>query len=349
MSFFRSEAASGVVLLMAAVVAVLIANSGLHETYLSILAMPFGPLTVGAWINDGLMAFFFFVVGLEIKAELKDGALSTRDRALLPAVGALGGMVVPALIYLCFQRDRGWGIPMATDIAFAVGVLSLFRVSPPLKIFLLALAIVDDLGAVLVIAIFYTASLQWVWLLAAVGCGAAAYFSQRRWYFLIFAVGTWWLVHLSGVHATIAGCALGLLIREPRRLCERLHGWSAFIVMPIFALANAGVVIGDVFQSTPIINGVSLGLLIGKPVGILAACWIAVKTGAARIDFSWRALAGVACLGGIGFTMSVFIAGLAFPDTETLELAKLGIIRGSLLSALLGTLVLSIGKATRRS
>jgi NhaA family Na+:H+ antiporter len=351
MKFFKSEAASGVILLLAAVLAMLVANSTLADGYASAFATPLGPLTVSGWINDGLMAIFFFVVGMEIKSELTSGALASRDRALLPAAGALGGMILPALIYLLFQNDRGWGIPMATDIAFAVGVLSLFRVPTQLKVFLLALAIVDDLGAVLVIALFYTSELHWLYLGLACAVGVACTFVRGLW-FAILGVLLWWLVHHSGIHATVAGCALGFMVRDPKPLIERLHGWSSFVIMPIFAFANAGLRFGDVSWSdvwrVPLVSGISYGLLIGKPIGILLACWIVVRLGWARLEVSWRSLAAVACLGGIGFTMSLFIAGLALSDPHAHELAKLGIVKGSLLSACVGgvwlTLLMSRGR-----
>ena len=356
MRFFKMESASGIVLLLAALLAVVIANSPLSAIYHQALEFQAGPFSVSEWINDGLMAFFFFVVGLEIKAELTDGELSTRDRAVLPVIGAVGGMIAPVLVYFCFTTNRGWGIPMATDIAFAVGVLSLFRVRSSLKVFLLALAIVDDLGAVLVIALFYTSKIQ-IWsLLASVLVGAFAAWvaaggfrvKWRAGAFFVSALLFWWLVHDSGIHATIAGALLGFMVKEPRSLSHRLHALSSFVVMPIFALANAGVSIGDFFVTTPLINAVSIGLLVGKPVGIVSASWLALRSGFARMDFSPRELIGAACLGGIGFTMSIFIATLAFSG-ESLELAKLGIVRGSLLSAVLGAGLLAMTKMKRRS
>jgi NhaA family Na+:H+ antiporter len=349
LSFFETESFAGLLLLAAAILALIIANSSWHEAYTQTLSRRLGPFDLAGWINDGLMAFFFFVVGLEIKAELLHGSLSTRDRALLPVISAIGGMIVPAVVYLSLQHDRGWGIPMATDIAFAVGVLSLFKVAPQLKIFLLALAIVDDLGAILVIAVFYTTELHWMSLLFAAAAAVGAYLVRARGLlFALLGVALWWFVHESGVHATIAGCLLGFLAPKPVSLAKTLHPWSAYLVMPLFALANAGVSIRDPFITTPLINAISLGLLIGKPLGIVGASWLAIRMKWARADFSMREFIGVACLGGIGFTMSIFIAGLAFDDVSQLEIAKLGIVRGSLLSAALGAILLTCSARAAR-
>lgn len=361
--FFESESAGGIVLLIATLAAILVANSSAEPVYAAALQTSLGPLSVEAWINDGLMALFFFVVGMEIKFELTKGSLASPAQASLPIVGAIGGMIVPALIFVALNHEgstaRGWGIPMATDIAFAVGVLSLFgrRIPNEIKVFLLALAIVDDLGAILVIAIFYAGELHVAYLaVAALGLGAIV-FAKRlslKWPGLFVALGVfvWWCVHHSGVHATIAGCALGFLVDDPRKWVAKLHAWSSFVIMPVFALANAGLqfkgVTADALLRDPLIGAISYGLFIGKPLGIFGACWIAVRLRVANFGGDFGLLLGAAFLGGIGFTMSLFIAGLALPPAS-LDLARLGIVKGSLLSALVGSLVLLLAGKTRRA
>jgi NhaA family Na+:H+ antiporter len=358
-AFFKMESLSGIVLFLAAVAAMLVANSPLSASYHSLLEVQVGFLSVEHWINDGLMAFFFFVVGLEIKAELTVGHLASFERALLPVAGAIGGMVVPALIYFVFVQDRGWGIPIATDIAFAVGVLSLFgkKIPAELKVFLLALAIADDLGAVLVIALFYTDKISPLYLVSAITSVVFIFIFVRLkfrspWLHVPLGLVVWFLVHESGVHATIAGAVLGFLVPEPRFWIRRLHAWSSFVIMPLFAFANAGLSFSDVTIAEalthPLVNGISCGLLIGKPLGIFGASWLAVRSGYARLGFAWRELAGVACLGGIGFSVSLFIAGLALKEPHALELAKLGIVKGSLLSAVLGCFLLIYFRAPDR-
>lgn len=343
--------------------ALILANSPLAAGYASLLQMYFLGLSFQHWINDGLMTVFFFVVGMEIKRELVVGELKSPKRAALPIAAALGGMIAPALFYWLLNPSgaaaRGWGIPMATDIVFAVAVLNLFRVSPALKVFLLALAIVDDLGAVLVIALFYSQGLSGPFL-----AGAAIFIGlmpllrraglRSYWPYVPLGILAWYCVLRSGVHATMAGVLIGLLTplalpgeeRSPlQELTRRLHPWIDYLVMPVFALANAGVSFsGTDFRALlaePVFQGVFSGLFLGKPLGILAASFLVVRLGWAErpSGTGWRGVAGAACLGGIGFTMALFISSLALP--QELELpSKAGILFASLGSALAGAAVL---------
>jgi NhaA family Na+:H+ antiporter len=375
LAFFQHEAAGGVFLVAAAAAALIISNSPLEWHYGRLLATPVGvragPLALEKplllWINDGLMAVFFFLVGLEIKRELLRGELSTFGQAALPVVAAVGGIVAPALIYVAINAGnavalRGWAIPSATDIAFAVGVLALLgpRIPSSLKIFLLALAILDDLGAILIIALFYTAGLHWVSLLLA-GMGAAVLLALNRRGvtrlapYLLTGIFIWVCVLKSGVHATLAGVVVAIAIPmsataagEPtllEQLEESLHPWVAFGILPLFAFANAGVSLQGLSLAKlvePVPLGIALGLFIGKPVGIFCASWIAVAAGLAPRPegASWAQLLGVGMLGGIGFTMSLFIGMLAFTDPAHAAPLRLGVLSGSLLSALAGFLVL---------
>jgi Na+:H+ antiporter, NhaA family len=411
--FLHIESASGLVLIACTVVALVLANSplavwfaGLWKTKVELsigdlrLAGDIGHLVV----SDGLMAIFFFVVGLEIKRELVVGELREPRKALLPVVAAAGGMVAPAVVYLVFQGgqpgQRGWAIPMATDIAFVVGVLALFgpKVPFPLKILLLSLAIVDDLGAVLIIAFVFSESLAWGWL-AAAGAGLVVTYLLKRIGVRRVAVyvgvggAIWFMILQSGMHPTVAGVLIGLLtparawvpqealtavvaeeatrlrafraggndlhadlarlefaareaISPLHRLETALHPWVAFVIMPVFALANAGVGLEVSRLNDPVALAVAAGLVVGKPLGILLFCWLGVRLGVTRLPdgVSWTLLAGGACLAGIGFTMALFITGLAFPvaDFPDLEAAgKIGTLLGSLISALLGAAVLS--------
>jgi NhaA family Na+:H+ antiporter len=419
----RTAPAAGLVLLGCAVVALVWANSpwahGYHAVWETPVTLRVGAsaatLTLHAIVNDGLMAVFFFLVGLEIKREVLVGELARLRQAALPVAAALGGMVVPALLFLLFNAGeptaRGWGIPMATDIAFALGVLALVgsRVPSSLRVFLSALAIADDLGAVLVIALFYTAGVSWgalgaagALLLLSLGANAAG---VRSWViYALIGVALWVAVLLSGVHATVAGVLLAMTIPSRTRIDEDallagaraaledfdracdpattvlsnrahqdalyrlevlseqalpplarlehgLHGIVTFGIMPLFALANAGVSLsgaGSVLDS-PVAHGVVLGLVVGKPVGIALASWVAVRLGAAALPagVTWRSLTGVAVLGGIGFTMSLFIAGLAFGSApEQLTAAKLGTLTASLIAGVLGWSLLRFGQRT---
>lgn len=371
-AFLDNEASGGLILMFAAALALIVANSPLAEAYFETLHLYVGPLSVSHWINDALMAVFFLLVGLEIKREMLDGQLATWPRRLLPGIAAAGGMIVPAIIYVTINRDngdalRGWAIPTATDIAFALGVLSLLgsRVPASLKIFLAALAILDDLGAVLIIALFYTANLSLPDLAGAAVVLVALMLLNRRgvtqlWPYLLLGVVLWVLVYRSGIHATLAGVALALTIPlrggEGRaddlagsplhRLEHGLHGVVPFIVVPIFGFANAGVSFVGMSLATlyePLTLGVALGLVLGKLVGVFGAVALAVRLGIAGLPLqaSWPQVFGVALLCGIGFTMSLFIGLLAFADNEMLQNeVKLGILLGSLVAGGLGALVL---------
>jgi NhaA family Na+:H+ antiporter len=376
--FLKLESASGILLVMAGVVAMVAANSPLADAYQALLQLPI-KVQVGAfkldkslliWINDLLMAIFFLLVGLEIKREVVAGELSDRHKVALPAVAALGGMIVPAVIYAAVNWQdpvgiRGWAIPSATDIAFALGVLSLFgeRVPVGLKIFLMTLAVLDDLGAIVVIALFYTSDLS-VHALALAAIAVASLFAINRSGVMRIApyilVGTalWVFVLKSGVHATLAGVVTALFVpaRDPAdpshppasRLEHSLHPWVAFGILPLFAFANAGVDLeGFGLQALlePIPLGIMLGLFIGKQVGVFGFAWVAVKAGLARLPegVTFAQVYGAAILCGIGFTMSLFIGMLAFENTavgEVIVTDRLGILAGTLASAIAGSLVL---------
>ncbi|MBS1831020.1 MAG: Na+/H+ antiporter NhaA [Acidobacteria bacterium] len=416
--FFARESSGGILLLVCTVVALLWANSPWAHHY---AALWHTPLTVGFgshqlnkelhfWVNDALMAVFFFVVGLEIKRELLVGELASPRQAALPILAALGGVLVPALFYSTLNAGgpgaRGWGIPMATDIAFAIGVMALLgpRVPIGLKVFLTALAIVDDIAAVLVIAVFYTSGLSWSALAAAALCLLLAFGANRLGVrhplpYALIGVLLWITVLQSGIHSTIAGVLLALMIpsrtainqaqflqhgralldhfqkaaeTEPFHIlndveqqtaiealedaCEKmqpplhrlehgLHPWVTFVIMPLFALANAGVAISGEFATIlaqPITLGVILGLVLGKTIGVMLASWLAVKTGLAALpeNVTWMHIHGAGWLAGIGFTMSLFMAGLAFTGDAQLTSAKLGILMASLCAGIIGSAIL---------
>ncbi|HLT96131.1 MAG TPA: Na+/H+ antiporter NhaA [Acidimicrobiia bacterium] len=414
--FTQIEAGSGIVLLVAAAVALVWANSSYADSYFHlfeelIVEFQFGPIhleeSFGHMVNDGLMAIFFFVVGLEIKRELVLGELRDPKVAALPVMAALGGMVVPASIYVALASGTpgagsGWGIPMATDIAFAVGVLSLLgrRVPAAGKLFILALAIADDVGAILVIAIFYTSDLSFVWLIGAVAGLGVVTLAQRvgvrslAFYWPV-AIAIWFALLESGVHATLAGVALGLLTparplyspeeldRRARqildmyplgdtvedrehadheamllteisresvsplaRLEHKMLPWSSFVVIPLFALANAGVSFAgtDVADliTHPVSLGVGLGLLFGKPIGITLFTWLAVRLRIGRMPVGtrWPHIIGLGLVAGIGFTVALFVTALAFDDPRLGDIAKVGIFAGSIIAAILGAVVL---------
>ncbi|MGH1419527.1 MAG: Na+/H+ antiporter NhaA [Hyphomicrobiaceae bacterium] len=377
--FIQHEATGGLLLVCAAAVAMVLENSSAAWAYDKILETHFSigfdgyqlDKSVLHWINDGLMAIFFFLIGLEIKRELMVGELSSLRRASLPAFAAIGGMVIPACVYAALNYDnpevlKGWAIPTATDIAFAVGVMALLgsRVPATLKIFMLALAIIDDLGAIIIIAIFYTSQLSTTALgLAAVGCVALVVLNALRVtriapYVLVGFI-IWVCVLKSGVHATLAGvvAALAIPLRASPEgptnngplvlLEEALHPWIKYLVLPMFAFANAGVSLTGVNLAS-FLGGVPLaiaaGLFIGKPVGIYMFSRLAVKLGFAEMpaDANWGQILGVAWLAGIGFTMSLFIGMLAFPDPSSAADIRIGVLAGSLLSAVAGFIVLSI-------
>ena len=408
--FLAIEASSGILLLIATVVALLWANSPWKDSYASFLNAPVifdaGPvgfhLTVHKFVNDALMAFFFFVVGIEIKRELVRGELRDRKAAALPIAAALGGMIVPALIYVLFNAGtptaQGWGIPIATDIAFAVGIVSLLgnRVPVALKLFLLSLAVADDLGAIAVIAIFYSKSISFLWLGGAVVLLAMVWFMRRRriWYGpMYFALGVvvWYCMLKSGVHPTVAGVAMGFLIptdpllpdldaeaiadrlenREElsaedvqhasffikesvpvgERLVDRLLPWTSYVVIPLFALCNAGVLLtseamGQAVGSS-VTWGVGLGLLVGKTIGVFGAAMLAIKLGIAVRPRGATNLhmIGIALAAGIGFTVALFVTGLAFEEPAYAEQAKVGILMASFVAAALSAAVLRIASS----
>jgi Na+:H+ antiporter, NhaA family len=353
--------------LMAGVaLALLLANSPLGEAYhamlLRSLRIGIAPLALTKdvlhWVNDGLMAVFFLLVGLEIKRECLLGDLSTPRRALLPAIGALGGMLVPALVYLLCNRGRpellaGWPVPTATDIAFALGVLALLgpRVPASLRIFLLALAVIDDLGAIVLIAALFTEDLSWLALFVAVLCLAALLLLNRAGVrslapYLLAGMVLWTSVLRSGVHATLAGVVLGLAIPlkeggPARRLEHALHPWVAFGILPVFALANAGVPLDQLSVRVllhPVTVGIASGLLLGKLVGVFGFTWGALRLGLGELpaEIGWRHLFGVALLTGIGFTMSLFLGALAFTDDHLHGPVRIGVLLGSACAAIAG-------------
>ena len=377
-SFLDNEAAGGIILMTVAALALVIANSPLAPVYFDVLHVYVAGLSVQHWINDALMAVFFLLVGLEIKRELLDGQLSTWPRRILPGVAALGGMVVPALVFVAINwgspaNIQGWAVPSATDIAFALGVLALLgpRVPVSLKIFLTALAIIDDLGAVAIIGLFYTADLAMLWLgmagLVILGLMALNRAGVERLvpYLLLGAV-LWFCVLQSGVHATLAGVALALTIpirpaparpddpESPLHILEHaLTPWVAFLIVPIFGFANAGVSLGGLGVAdllAPLPLGIAAGLFLGKQVGVFLTTWAVVTLGWADRpeDASWPQVYGVSLLAGVGFTMSLFIGMLAFPNSPELQDAvKIGVLAGSVLSAVTGAVVLLIARGER--
>jgi len=374
--FLDNEASGGLLLMGVAVLAIVTANSPFAEAYFHALHVYIGPLSLLHWINDALMAVFFLLVGLEIKREALDGQLSTWPRRVLPGVAAAGGMLVPALIYIAFNRDnpdalRGWAIPSATDIAFALGVLSLLgpRVPASLKVFLSALAIIDDLGAVIIIAVFYTSGLSLPDLAGAAIIVAVLFALNRRGVnsllpYLILGVVLWIFVFRSGVHATLAGVILALTIpikltpatpeasedvSPLHRLEHRLHVPVAFMIVPLFGFANAGVSFAGITPSVlaePLTLGVAAGLVFGKLIGVFGAVALMVRTGLADLPAaaSWGQTLGVSLLCGIGFTMSLFIGLLAFDDPAMQDRVKFGILGGSLVAGLAGYAVLRLAR-----
>lgn len=373
----QHSAAGGILLVFAATIAILMANSPLAFIYENFLSIP---VTLAAgdfvidkplllWINDGLMALFFFLIGLEVKRELVDGHLSSIDQVALPAIGAAAGVIAPALIYAYFNGGdaiaaRGWAIPAATDIAFALGVLSLFgnRIPISIKLFLLSVAIFDDIAAIIIIALFYSAQLSMLSLIiAAIGLSVLFLMNrmavQHQSVYVLIGIIVWAAVLKSGVHATLAGFAVALLIPlktdnergEPmlKAMEHNLQPWVAFFILPLFAFSNAGVnltgiTISEIFN--PITLGIAFALFFGNQFGIFGACWIAIKLGIAKLPAgsNWQQLYGVATLCGIGFTMSLFIGTLAFEHLEPsyLNSVKIGVLAGSIFSALLGSYII---------
>ena len=373
--FLRLESAGGIILIMMALLAMTLANSplsGYYQQFLDLdVQLRFGALDIHKplllWINDGLMAIFFLVIGLEVKREMIDGALSTRAQATFPAIAALGGMVAPALIYLLFnhgvpETHAGWAIPAATDIAFALGVMALLgnRVPVSLKVFLLALAIIDDLGVIFIIALFYTSELSMTALGVAAAATALLFWMNRRGvdrlsFYLIVGAVLWVAVLKSGVHATLAGVIVGFMIpykgkrySSPlKHLEHKLHGWCVYFILPLFAFANAGVsltglTLGSLASAVPL--GVMLGLCVGKPIGITLISYLALKLKLAKLPegTNFGQIMAVSVLCGIGFTMSMFIASLAFSaDAHHYDtLSRLGILCGSTIAAVSGYLIL---------
>ena len=372
--FIRLETSGGVVLMIAAIFAMIIANTPLSATYDLILGtyikVGIGNFEIAKpailWINDGLMAIFFFLVGLEIKREVLVGELSSFDKAILPIMAAIGGMAVPGIIFAIVnwgtpENLNGWAIPTATDIAFALGILALIGSRAPiaLKIFLLAIAIIDDLGAIVIIAIFYTTELSINALsISMIGFAAAIALNrlgiQRTAPYLLVGIIVWVFVLKSGVHATLAGVLIAFTIplkakNEDEALLYKmehgLHPWVAFLILPVFAFANAGVNftgigIDDLLQ--PLTLGIAVGLFLGKQIGVFLATWIGVKSGIARLpeNVSWKHVYGVACLTGVGFTMSLFIGSLAFTTADVMNAVRLGVVLGSVLSGIIGYLLL---------
>ncbi len=382
-SFLRLESSAGILLMLAAALALIASNSPLSSYYGTLLTTPV-EIRVGAleiakplllWINDGLMAIFFFLIGLEIKREILQGELSSFDKAALPLFAAIGGMAGPALFYVAINSSSpgtmdGWAIPAATDIAFALGVLMLLGRGVPvsLKVFLLAIAIIDDLGAITIIALFYTADLSTAALgLAAAGLAGLIALNRAGVKsilpYTLIGVFIWVCVLKSGVHATLAGVVTALAIpiygktREDQsplhRLEHGLHPWVAYGVLPIFAFANAGVALTGLALEdfmAPITLGVAVGLFAGKQLGVFGATFLAVKAGLARRPegTNWLHIYGVACLTGIGFTMSLFIGMLAFEDRDHLDQVRIGVLTGSILSALAGIAALKVAAARER-
>ncbi|ARR48451.1 Na+/H+ antiporter NhaA [Photobacterium damselae subsp. damselae] len=366
--FLKLESAGGIVLIIAAAVAMFIANSPLGSVYSGVLHSYVAGLSVEHWINDGLMAIFFLLIGLEVKRELIEGALNTKEKAIFPAIAALGGMIAPALVYVAFNFSdpvalKGWAIPAATDIAFALGVMALLgnRVPVSLKVFLLALAIIDDLGVIVIIALFYSSDLSTL-ALAVVFASTAALFIMnaknvtKLTPYLVVGAILWFSVLQSGVHATLAGVVLGFAIplsgkdgdhsdnHSPLKHLEHvLHPYVAFLILPLFAFANAGISLEGVsFASltSMLPLGIAAGLFIGKPLGIFTASYIAVKTGLAKLpdDIGMKEIFAVSVLCGIGFTMSIFISSLAFvgESGDFSTYSRLGILLGSTFAALIG-------------
>lgn len=362
--FFHSEKTAGLLLILSTIISLLIANSLLGSHYLGFWHLYLGPLSLEHWINDGLMAIFFLLIGLELERELYSGELSDFRNALLPIVAALGGMAMPALIHYLLNAgtltSAGIGIPMATDIAFALGILALLgkRIPLALKVIVVAFAVIDDLGAAMIIAVFYTSKLSLAFLLSAVAvwCGLVALNRMRvmcLWPYLLGGILLWVLMLKSGVHATLAGIALAFAIpyshkdndteSPSHRLEHLLHKPVAFLILPIFALANTGVVIsGDWAQSLLSHSnslGIMLGLMLGKPLGVTVFACLAIKSGLCQYpaEIHWQHLLGAGMLGGIGFTMSIFITNLAFvAQPETINTAKIAILVASSLAGLLG-------------
>ncbi len=359
--FFESEKSGGLTLIFFTVVSLILANSAFQETYLGFWENKFGGLSLEHWVNDALMAIFFLLIGLELKREFQIGELSSLKKAALPIFSALGGMLVPALIYLFYNFQQptanGFGIPMATDIAFALGVLSLLgkRVPLALKVFLTALAVIDDLGAILVIALFYTKTIIWSNLAASLGLFVLLLVFNKlkvKSLLIYIPVGIimWYFMHHSGIHATITGVLLAFSLptkptkklASPAEITQRfLHFPVPFVILPLFALVNTAISINDDWLTSltsPASQGIAVGLVIGKTLGIFLFSWLAIKIGFAEkpTGVNWYQLFGVGILGGIGFTMSIFVTLLAFDSPTLINNGKLAILFSSLVAGLIG-------------
>ncbi|PHS40379.1 MAG: Na+/H+ antiporter NhaA [Sulfurovum sp.] len=382
----KNESSAGILLIVVTILALILQNSAMSEYYSSFLYTPveikFGNLEIAKplllWVNDGLMAIFFFLIGLEVKREVLEGHLSSMSQIALPGIAAIGGMLIPALVFIAYNQGesfamKGWAIPTATDIAFALGILSLLgnRVPVSLKIFLMALAIIDDLGAIVIIALFYTSELSTL----SIGIASAALvvlFIMNRMkvakksFYIVLGIVLWVSVLKSGVHATLAGVALAFLIplyskdKEGKRFSmskemeHDLHYWVAFFILPLFAFVNAGVDLRGISlteMAGPVPMGIMMGLFVGKQVGVFGFSWIAIKMGWAKLpkDGTMMQLYGVSVLTGIGFTMSLFVDSLAYNDTEVYLYAdKLAILLGSFLSGIVGYIILKIAKPSKQ-
>ena len=379
-NFMKKESSAGLLLIFVTVLALFLENSFLTDFYTKFLHTPievrFGALHIAKplllWVNDGLMAIFFFLIGLEVKREVMEGHLSTIKQVTLPTIAAIGGMVVPALVFVFFNKGddfamNGWAIPTATDIAFALGILSLLgpRIPVSLKIFLMALAIIDDLGAIVIIALFYTTKLSTLSIIIAAISLVALFITNRmkviaKSVYIIIGLILWISVLKSGVHATLAGVALAFMIplnskdkdgnifSMLKEMEHGLHNWVSFIILPLFAFVNAGVYLQDISldeMSGSVPMGIMLGLFLGKQLGVFGFSFIAIKMGLASLpkDSNWLLLYGVSVLTGIGFTMSLFVDSLAFNDTQLFHYAdKLAILIGSFLSGIVGYSILKI-------
>lgn len=380
LDFIKKESSAGIILIFVTILALLLQNSSMSVFYSSFLHTPveirFGDLQIAKplllWVNDGLMAVFFFLIGLEVKREVKEGHLSSLSQITLPGIAAVGGMVVPALIFIAFNRGEdfsmnGWAIPTATDIAFALGILSLLgnRVPVSLKIFLMALAIIDDLGAIVIIALFYTSELSTMSITIAAIALFILFMMNRmnvaiKSAYIVVGIVLWVSVLKSGVHATLAGVALAFMIpltskdkegktfSMAKEMEHDLHKWVAFFILPLFAFVNAGVDLKGISieeMAGPVPLGIMLGLFVGKQVGVFGFSWVAIKMGWASLpkESNWTLLYGVSVLTGIGFTMSLFVDTLAYNDTQIYHYAdKLAILLGSFLSAIVGYLILRL-------
>ena len=364
--FFNSEKAGGFILIIVTIISLVLANSTYQLPYLHFWNVEFEGHTLAHWMNDGFMTFFFLLIGLELEREIRVGELSDKRQAILPVLAAIGGMLVPATIFFILnygtKAQAGAGIPMATDIAFAIGILSLLgeRVPASLKIFLTALAVIDDLGAIIVIAVFYTKHIEWAYLLITLLLFLIALFMKRKkishiWLYLLIGLLMWYCLLHSGVHATLAGVLLAFTIpvghhqikSTASRLLHFLHRPVSFLILPLFAMANTALVIEPYwYQHLVDANsaGIILGLLIGKPAGIMLFTWAGIYFNWCRLPegAKWKELTGTAILGGIGFTMSVFITLLAFKDEALINQSKMAVIVSSLIAAVAGYSLLAI-------